>query len=223
MKILVVADTELDKLWGTWSSYTANQLSGVELILSAGDLSPYYLEFLVTMVNVPLIYIRGNHDEMYHDRPPEGCVDIDGKVLDINGIRIAGLGGSKRYRKGTDMYTEHEMKQRIRKLKQSLRKLELRDKVMGKSRRDPSVFSNRSGEPGRIDILLTHAPCKGFGDLEDLPHSGFECFNKLLGDLKPEVQFYGHVHQEYGKFKRTINHPSGTCLINAGGMYILEI
>ena len=31
-----------------------------------------------------------------------------------------------------------------------------------------------------FDILLTHAPCRGYGDMEDLPHRGFECFNDLL-------------------------------------------
>ena len=28
----------------------------------AGDLDPDYLEFLVTVINKPLIYVRGNHD-----------------------------------------------------------------------------------------------------------------------------------------------------------------
>ena len=55
-------------------------LEGVDLILSAGDLHPEYLEFLVTVSNVPLLYVRGNHDDLYENRPPLGCVDIDGSI-----------------------------------------------------------------------------------------------------------------------------------------------
>jgi len=31
-------------------------------VLSCGDLPPYYLEFLVTVLDVPLFDVRGNHD-----------------------------------------------------------------------------------------------------------------------------------------------------------------
>lgn len=50
MKILAVADIESKSLW---DYYTPDKLSGVELMISCGDLSPKYLEFLVTMGNCP--------------------------------------------------------------------------------------------------------------------------------------------------------------------------
>ena len=31
-----------------------------------------------------------------------------------------------------------------------------------------------------FDILLTHSPMRHLGDMEDLPHTGFECFRPLL-------------------------------------------
>ena len=55
MKILLVADREERALWGAWSEDMRQRLSDVSLILSAGDLDPAYLEFLVTMLNVPLV------------------------------------------------------------------------------------------------------------------------------------------------------------------------
>ena len=74
-----------------------------------------------------------------------------------------------------------------------------------------------------FDILLTHAPCKGYGDMEDIAHTGFECFNRFLSKHQPKLHVYGHVHEEYGQFARTMTHPSGTLLINASGSYRTEI
>ena len=46
MKILIVADHESRRLW---DYFEPGMLDQYDLILSAGDLSPHYLEFLVTM------------------------------------------------------------------------------------------------------------------------------------------------------------------------------
>ncbi len=214
MKILLVADREEKALWDFWTQKTAERLSDVSLILSAGDLSASYLEFLVTMLNVPLVYVRGNHDGAYDKRPPEGCIDADGRIVEVRcggrtsgeRLRIMGLGGSMRYKKGApDMYTEGEMTLRLAGLSRVF--------IMNK-------LTGRSG----FDILLTHAPCKGYGDMEDLPHQGFACFNEVLNRNHPALHCYGHVHKEYSAgFERKIIHPSGTTLINACGYYIYDL
>jgi Icc-related predicted phosphoesterase len=59
--------------------------------------------------------------------------------------------------------------------------------------------------------------------MEDIPHRGFDCFNELLEKYRPKFHCFGHVHQEYGHFKRTMDHPSGTVLVNACGYNIYEI
>ena len=59
MKILLIADHEDKALWDYWSKQTQDRLADVNLILSAGDLDADYLEFLVTMLNVPLVYRWG--------------------------------------------------------------------------------------------------------------------------------------------------------------------
>lgn len=116
------------------------------------------------------------------------------------GIRIAGLGGSMRYRDGANMYTEREMAKRMRKLS---RKIALVD---------------------GCDILLTHAPVAGMGDLDDLPHRGFECFNAALESWGPDYMIHGHVHQSYGpNFQRERQHPCGTKIVNACGYTKIEI
>lgn len=195
MRILTVADTE-DK--ALWDYYDKNRLGPIDLILSGGDLKPAYLEFLVTMTNADLYYVRGNHDGIYAKEPPGGGIDIDGKLVTVSGLRILGLGGCMRYKNGPDMYDEKEMTKRIRKLKWRLKKA------------------------GGVDILLTHAPAKGFGDQEDLCHQGFSCFADLLDTYHPAYMIHGHVHKEYGHFVRERLHPGGTRIVNACGYHILE-
>jgi predicted phosphodiesterase len=197
MKLLLVSDSEERSLW---DYYTPEKTEGVDLILSCGDLNPDYLQFLTTMVNKPLLYVRGNHDGVYDRRPPLGCDDIDDRIYNFHGLRILGLGGSLRYRDGIDMYSEEEMKKRIRKLSGLL------------------AFT------GGFDILLAHAPCEGYGDLNDLPHHGFACFNNLLQQYKPAYMIHGHVHKEYDRnFQKMQKHPSGTIIMNASGYQILDI
>ena len=228
MKILLISDTEERSLWDGWTEETAKRLADVDLILSAGDLKPEYLEFLVTMLNVPLVYVRGNHDGRYDTKPPEGCIDADGKVLEIEcgssplmqKVRVLGLGGSMRYKDGApDMYDEREMEARIRSAERALRKRKAADVILGFA-----GMSDRAGASDRpaFDILLTHAPCRGYGDMEDQPHRGFECFNDLLNKYSPQLHCYGHVHREYGEMKRSLRHPSGTLLINGSGYQIID-
>ena len=196
MKILVLADEESKYLW---DFYTPDKLEGIDLIISCGDLRAEYLEFLVTMGKAPVLYVPGNHDSRYVDHPPEGCESVDGKIITVGGVRVLGFGGSMKYGVGPYMYSEKEMRKRIRKTKRAILR--------------------HSG----FDILVTHAPARGYGDMDDIPHRGFECFNELLERCRPRYLLHGHVHATYGKrFKRVIDHPSGTRIINAYDRYILE-
>lgn len=199
MRILAIADEESKALW---DYYSPEQVEGVDLIIACGDLRAAYLEFLVTMTNRPLLYVRGNHDGAYQKNPPEGCICIEDRVYDFQGLRILGLGGSQRYSDApADMYTEKEMSRRIRKAA-------------------PDILL-RNG----FDLLVTHAPAAGYGDMDDLPHRGFACFNDLMDRYHPRYMLHGHVHQSYGagRFTRRIVHPSGTTIVNACGHCFLDI
>ena len=229
MKILLISDVEERLLWDNWNDATAQSLADVGLVLSAGDLKPEYLEFLVTMLNVPLVYVRGNHDGMYDKRPPEGCENADGKLIEVDcgrgdsmqKVRILGFGGSMRYRDdSSDMYTEREMEQRVRKAERSIILQKVADAV--KELMSPDAGESSAEKRPPFDILLTHAPCRGYGAMEDLPHNGFECFNDFLNKYSPQLHCYGHVHREYGRIDRQLKHPSGTLLINCSGYHIID-
>lgn len=169
--ILAIADEEDEALW---NGYNNKYLKQFDLIISAGDLKAEYLEYLVTITNKTLLYVHGNHDEKYDEKPPEGCICIDDDVYVHDGIRILGLGGSFLYREnGKYMYSERQMERRIKKLKRKIKKL------------------------GGIDIVVAHAPIKGYGDLPDFAHQGFACFVKLVEDYHPKYFFFGHVHMRY--------------------------
>ncbi len=196
MNILCVADEEEKSLW---DYYTPDSLREVDLIVSCGDLHPDYLQFLVTMGNCPLLYVYGNHDQTYDRNPPWGCECIEDRIYNFDGLRVLGLGGSMRYKPGKNMYTEKEMRRRIARLSANL------------------TMTNG------FDVLVTHSPALGYGDLEDLPHKGFACFNDLLEKYHPKYMFHGHVHKAYGHFLRERLHPSGTMMINACGRCTVEI
>ena len=195
MKILVVSDEEDQYLW---DFYKPGRLKGIDLILSAGDLKAEYLSFLVTMANRPLLYVHGNHDGSYAQRPPEGCQCIDGKLVTVGGLRILGLGGSALYNGGPHQYTEKQMRRRIHRLRLKL------------------------ALAGGVDIVLTHAPVRGFGDEDNMTHRGFEAFLPLLDQYQPRYLVHGHIHQRYGANRPRCYQYNETTIVNATGRYILE-
>ncbi len=77
--------------------YDPERMKDIDLIISCGDLPQEYLSFFVTLCNVPLLYVRGNHDKSYDANPPEGCTCIEDDIYVYKGIRILGLGGSMQY------------------------------------------------------------------------------------------------------------------------------
>ena len=195
MRILAVSDTEAKQFY---DYYRPGVLAEYDLILACGDLKAPYLEFLVTMARCPVLYVHGNHDERFEKRPPEGCDCVEDMIYEYKGIRILGLGGSYRYREGSCMYSEKQMRRRVRRLYWKLRK------------------------SGGFDILLTHAPARGLNDFDTLPHRGFEVFHDLLEKYKPKYFIHGHIHMEYGHDIPRVTRLEHTTVINASGYYAFD-
>lgn len=196
MKLLLVSDKESESLW---DYYQPGRLDGVDLMISCGDLSPKYLSFLVTMGNKPLLYVHGNHDLRYVKEPPEGCLCIEDKLINVKGLRILGLGGSAWYSGGPFQYTEQQMARRIWRLSFALHRA------------------------GGVDIVVTHAPAEGCGDGRDFAHRGFACFTRLLDRWQPRYLVHGHVHLNYAPSLPRILQYNDTTIINAYERYILEV
>ena len=184
--------------------------NGVQVILLSGDVfdsdkptikdKEFFYNAVRKNPEIDFLYLNGNHDKGYDRKPPEGCTCVDDDICVVNGIRVLGLGGSMRYRPGEPyMHTERQMARRARKLWWKLRR-------------------NKG-----FDILLAHAPAKGIGDMEDLPHRGFETFLTLMDRWRPRYLVYGHIHQEYGAmgFQRERKYGDTTC-VNAYKRYVIE-
>lgn len=196
MRVLVIADVE--EPWLT-TAYDYDRMKGVELILSCGDLPAGYLEHVVTLANVPLLYVPGNHDRAYERHAPEGCQSVDGCIREACGLRVMGLGGSMRYNDRVYGFTENEMRRRAIRL------------------------ALQAKFTGGVDIVVTHVPPYGHGDLDDMPHRGFDAFNTVIEMLHPRYLVHGHIHMEYGRIERRRVHPAGTKLVNACGAQFIEV
>ncbi len=195
MKILLVADMESTYIW---DFFNKERFSDIDLMISCGDLKASYLSFLVTMINAPLYYVHGNHDHVYKQNPPEGCISIEDQIITYKGIRIAGLGGSIEYSGGPHQYTPEQMMKRAKKL------------------------SRKFFRQQAFDILVTHAPAKGLGDGEGFVHQGFPAFNWLLDIHQPTYHFHGHHHLNYGRRQNRRIQYGATTIINGFGYCIID-
>ena len=114
-------------------------------------------------------------------------------------MRIARISAGVSYwGPGKYMYTERDMRRRIRRLWFSLWRYK------------------------GIDILVTHAPARGVHDLDDLPHRGFSCFLNLLEKYEPRYFVHGHIHREYGISIPQKNSYGKTTVINACDHCVIE-
>lgn len=197
------------------------------LVVACGDLPFDYLEHVVTTAAVPLLYICGNHDPDLRARPlsrplvpfdlhspfdqpwkkqsrgPGGCTNIDGGIVQAGGLCVAGLGGSLRYSEGPNQYSEPVMARRVRRI-------ELR------------ALARRLRGGGSIDLLVTHSPPLGYGDVADDPaHRGFACFTTLVRRLAPKYHVHGHVHPYE---RSSTGHQLGrTNIVNVIPTRVLEV
>jgi calcineurin-like phosphoesterase family protein len=191
-----------------------------DVVLAAGDLEKNYLEYIANLFEVPLAFVPGNHDPDLsglrrsrgglllraglpaEEVGPAGGLNADGLVLDVAGLRVAGLGGSIRYRPGPNQYTQREQARRGRRLVRQAARAERRD-----------------GRP--VDVLLTHSPPSGCGDADDPPHRGFEALHDVVAALRPRLMLHGHIHP-YGQ-PAPDRFLGDTRIVNVVGHKLLEL
>ena len=180
MRILAVSDRVMSNLYNT---QVGQAYPDVELIIGCGDLPFYYLDFLVSALDVPLVYVRGNHDTIPQYtidgrvlRRVPGGVDIHGQIVTLKGMTMAGLEGSMRYRPNAPlMYTESEMRWEI-------------------SRLLPHLLWRRFRYGRALDLLITHSPPYQIHDRSDRAHRGFKLFHPFMRLFRPRYLLHGHVH-----------------------------
>jgi Icc-related predicted phosphoesterase len=158
----------------------SGHFQGVELILGCGDLPYEYLEYIVTFLNVPMMYVPGNHDPKYDlarkETFAEGGINLDLKIIRHNKFLIGGFGGCIRYRPdGINQYTQADAYSRAFSML-------------------PRLLLNRIQYGRALDILISHSPPFGIHDDSDPAHHGLKAINWLIRVAQPRYHFHGHIH-----------------------------
>jgi Icc-related predicted phosphoesterase len=214
MKILCVSD-QIDPL--VYTNSIRDRFGDVDLVLSAGDLPMDYLDFIVSSLNKPLFFVFGNHNldvlSYYtgaeqvnyaeeHSYQGSGAVHVGSRIARHERLIVAGLGGSMRYNRGNNQFTEWQMMREIFKL-------------------IPVLLFNRIFRGRYVDILLTHASPRGIHDKEDRCHLGFKAFLWFMRTFKPKYLVHGHIHLYSLSDVRVTNYGE-TQVINAFSHYVIN-
>jgi Icc-related predicted phosphoesterase len=179
MKILSVSDVELSIIY---SAHIAQRFRDVDLVISCGDLPYYYLEYIISMLNVPLYYVRGNHASKVEvtsggDRTsPWGGIDLHRRLRrDASGLLMAGIEGSLQYNYGPHQYTQAEMWAFVFSLV-------------------PGLLLNKIRYGRYLDVFVTHASPWKIHDMDDRPHRGAKAFRWFIDVFQPRYHLHGHIH-----------------------------
>jgi Icc-related predicted phosphoesterase len=199
VKILAVCDEVDSRLYGSHKGPVQIQASP-EVMISCGDLPAYYLDYLVSKLDVPLYAVHGNHDVAPPLAGSEDFTDCGAHWIGGRGVRtpggllLAGFDGSLRYSKGSYQSSQAEMQTAVHCLV-------------------PWMMLNRVRYGRFLDVLVTHAPPRGVHDQPDRCHTGFDAFNWLIRNFKPRYHLHGHVHL-YDRRTPTVTRVGETDVIN---------
>ena len=205
MKILAVSDQVDDRIY---TPQARDYFGDVDLVLGCGDLPYEYLEFLVSALNKPLLYVPGNHDPLYElrsaDHRAEGCVFLDQRVKRLKGLTIAGMGGSIRYHPTrVNQYTQAQMYLRMLKIV-------------------PTLLWNRRRYGRTLDILIAHSPPRGIHDEDDRAHIGFLAFMDFIRTFEPRYFLHGHTIP-LGNLASSVTQVGATTVVNVFPYRLIEI
>ena len=206
VKILAVSDQVVDRIYGL---ITSGHFHEVKLVLGCGDLPYPYLENIISMTNLALYYVPGNHDPAFDERWPqsrvEGGVNVDCKLVNHKGLLIGGLGGSIEYRPdGANQYTQEEAYSRAARLL-------------------PGLLRNRLRHGRALDVLISHSPPFAIHDEDTQAHRGLRALNWLLRVARPRYHFHGHTHFYRQNLSDSISQVGATQVMNVYPYKVIEV
>mgnify|MGYP000899693017 FL=1 len=207
MKVLGISDVEIAFIY---SRMVVERFSDVDLVISCGDLPYYYLEYIVSMLNVPLYYVRGNHASRVEigtggeRTSPWGAIDLHQRVVeDDTGLLLAGLEGCITYNQGPHQYSQAQYWVKVFRML-------------------PRFFYNRLVLGRYLDIFVSHAPPWKIHAQDDPAHLGAKAFNWLIKVFKPAYLLHGHIHI-YRQDTITKTIVDSTQVLNVFGYREIEI
>ena len=206
MRVLAVSDIVVDRIYNPQIRLL---YSDIDLVIGCGDLPQYYLEFIVSTLDIPVFYVHGNHSlvaEHDNDKPSFrslGSFDLHGKVVRFNGLTFAGVEGSIRYKEGAFQYSQFEMWLNVIKI-------------------IPGFLLNRIRYGRFLNVFVSHASPWGIHDQPDYTHQGIKAFRWLIRIFLPDYHFHGHIHvYRPDTIRQTLF--GRTHVINVYGYQVIEL
>ncbi len=202
MKILGLSDV-VDQ--SVYNHNIRKRFRDIDIAVSCGDLPAPYLEYVVSMLDIPLYYVQGNH--VYNietpDREvrsyPEGAINLHKRVVydQKSKLILAGIEGSLIYNFKPYQYTQVKMWQMVHTLV-------------------PRLLHNKVVYGRYLDVFVTHAAATGLHDQDDPAHQGVDAFRWLIDTFKPSLHLHGHIHLYNPLTPRETQH-NETRVINTYG------
>lgn len=169
LKLIIISDTHGELALGNGFDEFISGVEEYDLCIILGDIYSYELEKILEYI-LPerIIALRGNHDSFdVYDK--FGIRNINGKVVNYNGIRFAGIEGSFKYKNGEfPAYTQEE-----------------------------SLIIS-SSMPEKADIMLSH-DCMFEKEQYDKAHQGLAGITHYVYKNGVRWHIHGHIHKSYKK------------------------
>lgn len=167
LKLIVISDTHGDLAFGNKFEDFMSEITHYDLCIILGDIYGYELERVLNIIpREKIIALRGNHDsfEVYDEY---NIKNINGGMFVYNGIKIAGIEGSFKY-KDADFpsYTHYES------------------------------LCLASDIPCGADILITHDRMFTESQYNDA-HAGLVGITYYIFENAVQWHIHGHVHKSY--------------------------
>jgi Icc-related predicted phosphoesterase len=188
MKIISISDTH--------GLHGSLNIPDGDILVHAGDLTRHgtlddvreFNDFLSTLPHPHKIVIAGNHDFCFEENRKAckealtNCVYLQDQEVTINGLRFYGSPWQPWF---YDWAFNLE--------------------------RGPEIRTKWDLIPEGIDVLITHGPPYGIGDLTVRgDNAGCQDLLEVVEKIKPDLHIFGHIHEGHG-----INSNVATTFINA--------
>lgn len=171
LKLLFIADTHNCLKDGNETLKFIQEQKYYDYCILLGDHSGSDIEEILKVVPIDKICgVLGNHDswDLYKQY---GIKNIDGKIYNLGNVRIAGIGGSCKY-KNTSEYVQYTQEQSIA----------IADTLSGDIHHKPQ-------------ILISHD--KAFTeDNNNVTHDGLKGITKYIYENHIGLHIHGHIHEE---------------------------
>lgn len=174
INILAFADTHYDFTNRETIERLYQEYGEPDIVMLLGDHHPYFIDLLLQYYPENIILgVLGNHDlkSLYRKF---GLKELHGNVASINGITIAGISGSHKYKCNSNylLLSQDES-------------LEICEMLL---------------KQAYADILISHDKAF-FEETYDVAHCGMAGITKyIFSEKAPIVHIHGHLHRSYKKY-----------------------